>query len=579
MKLFTLLHAHLGAQRPRFYGAMTATVLEGVFTASQALALGVALVHLARGATPQEMLPYTAVFVLAFLGRLVATRHAWLNGFAAANHAVEGIRNALMRQMVATPLGVVRRWSAANLSALVSEDGRWITESGTFTLNRMVAGLASAGVLIGLAISFAPAVGLVVLGMFALSLLLAPLGNRLVKRLLADRSERLIGLSLRVGEFAEGIAVFRTFRNTGPALAQFREATARLRDTMLAATPVLVPLQEVTAALFSLGVPVALALVAYGLLPVDMARAERLIPALFVALAAREALAHQVLSQALLLRLGMLAEERISRFLSERKLEGKAVVPEGVQALTLSGVSFRYAPDKPEALRDISLDIPPGAFTAIVGPSGAGKSTLAALLMRFFDVSDGQIRLGDADLRAMDPQSLMQRIAYVGQEVHLFRDTLRANLLLGKPDASAAELAKAITAAQLDETIAALPQGLETLLGEGGKTLSGGEKQRIAIARAILKDAPLLVLDEATSALDPLNERAIQSALTAARAGRATIAIAHRLRTIAHADQIIVLDAGRVVECGTHDDLLAAGGTYARLWQAQEEAVGWRLGA
>lgn len=187
------------------------------------------------------------------------------------------------------------------------------------------------------------------------------------------------------------------------------------------------------------------------------------------------------------------------------------------------------------------------------------------------------ITLGGHALQTVDPSALQNWVSLVSQDVHLFQDSLRANILLGRPDASECDLAHVIKAARLEELIAALPDGLDTQLGETGRTLSGGERQRVAVARALLKDAPILVLDEATSAMDPLTERAIQDAVAALEDGRTVIVIAHRLRTIVDADQILVMDQGRIAEAGKHDALLAQKGLYARLWAAQERAAGWRL--
>jgi ATP-binding cassette subfamily B protein len=198
-------------------------------------------------------------------------------------------------------------------------------------------------------------------------------------------------------------------------------------------------------------------------------------------------------------------------------------------------------------------------------------------MLRFVDPTSGRVLLGGTDLSTLDPARLQALTGFVNQDVHLFRDTLRANLLLGDPQANETKLNAAIRAARLDELIAALPAGLDTRIGEGGRTLSGGERQRVAVARALLKDAPILLLDEASSAMDPLNERAIQQAISALEDGRTVVVVAHRLPSIAGADQILVMEAGLVVERGRHEELLALGGLYSRLWQAQDRAAGWRL--
>ena len=216
-------------------------------------------------------------------------------------------------------------------------------------------------------------------------------------------------------------------------------------------------------------------------------------------------------------------------------------------------------------------------MTAIVGPSGAGKTTIASVLMRFFEGYQGSIRIGDRELAHCSPEKLQALVSHVGQDVYLFKDSLRANILLGNPDATEDELERVINAAQLKEVINAFPLGLDTVLGGAGRTLSGGERQRVAIARALLKNAPILIFDEATSAMDPLTERAIQRAVEELWDGRSVLAIAHRLRTIAHADQILVMDRGQICECGTHAELIEQQGLYYRLWSIQEKAEGWRL--
>jgi ATP-binding cassette subfamily B protein len=245
----------------------------------------------------------------------------------------------------------------------------------------------------------------------------------------------------------------------------------------------------------------------------------------------------------------------------------------GAPELRFDRVSFAYDANRP-ILHELSFTVPPGTTTAVVGASGAGKSTLARLLFRFYDVTGGAIRLDGQDVRGVTQASLRAAIGIVPQDTVLFNDTLRYNVAYGRPGAADAEIEAAAEAAQLARFVAALPAGWDTPVGERGLKLSGGEKQRVAIARMLLKNPPVLVLDEATSALDSRNEAAIQEALRRVAANRTTLVIAHRLSTIVDADQILVMDAGSVVERGRHDELLARGGRYAEMWamQAREEA-------
>lgn len=246
-----------------------------------------------------------------------------------------------------------------------------------------------------------------------------------------------------------------------------------------------------------------------------------------------------------------------------------AELPTNASAIELQGVSYRYSPESADVLDAVDLAIPAGQKVGLIGHSGAGKTTITHLLLRFADVTDGAITIGDHDIRTVTQQSLRRAIAYVPQEPLLFHRSLRDNIAYGKPGANDTEIKDAARKANALEFIESLPQGLETLVGERGVKLSGGQRQRIAIARAILKDAPILVLDEATSALDSESEKLIQDALEKLMKGRTSIVIAHRLSTIAKLDRIIVLDKGRIAEDGTHAQLLRRKGIYAKLWAHQ----------
>jgi ATP-binding cassette subfamily B protein len=275
------------------------------------------------------------------------------------------------------------------------------------------------------------------------------------------------------------------------------------------------------------------------------------------------------------MRYSAYSARRIMEVQQERPLEGEAEIDPRLP-LVFDQVTFGYDEAAP-VLQDVSFTVRPRTITALVGPSGSGKSTVTRLIARFWDIQHGSIRFGGQDSRGVDAQKLLQHISMVFQDVYLFQDTIGNNIRIGKLDATQAEIEKAARRACCHDFIAKLPQGYDTPVGEGGSTLSGGEKQRISIARALLKDSAIVLLDEATSSLDPENEAAVQQAINELVANKTVILIAHRLKTIQHADNILVLDQGRLVEEGRHEELVALGGLYANLWQLQQGAEGWRI--
>jgi len=274
------------------------------------------------------------------------------------------------------------------------------------------------------------------------------------------------------------------------------------------------------------------------------------------------------------LRYSVLSAERIMEIRHEKPLSGDGDVPEG-NSIRFEEVTFAY--DQEDVLRNVSLQIPSNSITALVGPSGSGKSTITRLIARFWDVQGGRVLLDGTDIKTIEPEKLLSRISMVFQDVYLFKDTIRSNILVGKPDAAQEEIERAAKQACCHEFITKLPQGYDTPVGEGGCTLSGGEKQRISIARALLKDAPIVLLDEATASLDPENETQVQQAINELVKNKTVIMIAHRLKTIKGADHIIVLENGTVAEQGTHQELLIKEGLYARLWKLQQQSAGWSM--
>lgn len=240
-------------------------------------------------------------------------------------------------------------------------------------------------------------------------------------------------------------------------------------------------------------------------------------------------------------------------------------------------VTFAYEGAEQPALNDVSFAVSPGQTVALVGPSGGGKTTAASLIPRFWDVDGGAVRVGGVDVRDMDPHALMDRVAFVFQNTRLFSTSILENVRAARPEATREQVLEALHAAQCDDILARLPEGIDARIGSDGTYLSGGEQQRIALARAILKDAPIVVLDEATAFADPENEALIQKAFARLLRDRTVVMIAHRLSTVVGADRIVVLDAGRVAEEGTHGELVEAGGLYARMWADYQRAAQWKI--
>ena len=247
-------------------------------------------------------------------------------------------------------------------------------------------------------------------------------------------------------------------------------------------------------------------------------------------------------------------------------------------SIRFEGVTFTYEGAEVPALDDVNFAVEPGQTVALVGPSGGGKTTAASLVPRFWDVDAGTVLVGGVDVRQMDPHVLMDRVAFVFQNTRLFSTSILENVRAARPSATREEVLEALAAAQCDDILAKLPEGVDTKIGSSGTYLSGGEQQRIALARAILKDAPIVVLDEATAFADPENEALIQKAFARLMEGRTVIMIAHRLSTVVGADKIVVLERGRVAEQGSHAELVAAGGLYARMWADYQTAAQWKIG-
>lgn len=392
------------------------------------------------------------------------------------------------------------------------------------------------------------------------------------KKLSGKQIQAKINAGNRLEEYLQGIRVMKAYNLLGDRFVRLRDAFAGLRRACIRQEALLGPFVLLSITLVRAGLTMMVLCGTYLLLGGELSL---LVFVLFLIVGSR---VFDPLTSALTnfteFRYFSIAGGRILSLMNDPEMKGERQSPEAGD-IRFEHVSFAYQ-DR-DVLQDISLTLPANSLTALVGPSGSGKSTLMKLCARFYDPQKGRVFFNGVPMDEINPESLMSRISMVFQDVYLFQDTIRNNIRFGKPDATEEEIVAAARKACCHDFIMRLPQGYDTMVGEGGCTLSGGEKQRISIARAILKDAPVILLDEATASLDPENELEVQRAIDSLIKGRTVIAIAHRLKTIRNADRIIVLEGGRIEEEGTHETLMQSDGLYAQLWNIQEHISGWKL--
>lgn len=379
----------------------------------------------------------------------------------------------------------------------------------------------------------------------------------------------------RIVEYINGIKTFRLYNLTGEKFERLDDSFTTLKRDSVKLELAIMPFSVSFGFVTSLILPAALIL-APGLYQSGVIDTNRMVALLMIGVSLSSMMATLGSLYPELKYLSKAAEN----ILAARQEEPLSYRDDAVQLkafdISFSHVDFSYEKNVP-VLHDVSFSVKPGTTTALVGPSGSGKTTIISLISRFWDVTKGTITIGGCDIREQSPDTLAENIAIVFQDVYLLHDTIANNIRVGKPNATMKEIVEAAKAAQCHEFISVLPDGYDTMVGEGGNTLSGGEKQRISIARALIKNAPVVLLDETTSSLDADNEKEIHKALDALMKDKTVIVIAHRLNTIIGADQILVLDKGRIREQGNHEQLLAQNGWYARMIAEQAKARNWSI--
>lgn len=513
-----------------------------------------------------------AVLVLYMGVMAVAERAAYRANFRGAYELSAAGRVSLAEHLRRLSLGFLLRRDPGDLSSMLITDFT-MTETGVSHYLPQLMGAAVMPVLAFLSllwIDWRMAVAMFVA--LPLSVLVLWLSTYVQNRLSGQQIEAKINAGNRLEEYLQGIRVMKAYNLVGDRFVRLRDAFAELRRAAIRLEALLGPFVLLSIALVRAGLTLMVLCGVYLMLG---GRLSVLTFVLFLIVGSR---VFDPLTSALTnfaqFRHFSIAGSRILSLMREPETQGMREAPENGD-IRMEGVSFGY--DDKEVLHDLSLVLPRNSLTALVGPSGSGKSTLLKLCARFYDPLQGRVTYGGVPMDEIRPESLMRRVSMVFQEVYLFQDTIRDNIRFGKPDATDEEVVAAARRACCHDFIMRLPQGYDTPVGEGGCTLSGGEKQRLSIARAILKDAPIVLLDEATASLDPENEVEVQRAIDTLVDGRTVVVIAHRLKTVMAADRIVVLDEGRVVEQGTHAELMGREGLYARLWNIQEKTMGWQM--
>lgn len=476
------------------------------------------------------------------------------------------------------PMGYFTAGNIGKISSVLSTDMVFVEETVMSSLANMMNYMFTAVIMAALMLFFDFRLGLAAVGVSLLAAVMAGKMNKVSLREAAVRQEQSEKLTDAVLSFIEGIGIIKSYNLLGKKSEELSENFRTSRDTSIGFEESLTPWQRGLNVLYALGMTALFGLSIYlqqtgqMSLPYMMGML-LLVFDLFGPLKALygEATRLTVMNSCL---------DRIEEVLDETELPdgGAEHIPAKAAEqpeIELRDVSFAYG-DK-EVLHHVDLAVMPDTMSALVGPSGGGKSTIASLMARFWDVEEGQVLIRGKDVRDVPLAELMDHISMVFQRVYLFQDTVYNNISMGKPDAAREEVYEAARKARCYDFIMELPDGFDTVIGEGGATLSGGEKQRISIARCILKDAPVIILDEATASVDVDNERYIQEAISELVRGKTLLVIAHRLNTIKGADNITVIEDGRVTQQGDHQALMAEGGTYREYVELRERTNGWKL--
>lgn len=484
-------------------------------------------------------------------------------------------RIALGDRLRNVPMGFFHDNSVGDITATVTTDLNFLENYSMHILDKVTTGVLSMIVMAGCILAFDWRIGLIFVAGILLSFPIYSHMQKKGKALSAKRQKIQSEAVAATLEYVQGISVVKSFNMCDKNLSDIEDAYESNAAASYGVERVFTPLNMTYSMVFRISA--CMIMLCAGILAVggDLSFAN-----LAVILIASFTIFNpiEVMGQmTTMIRTMDAALDRVERIKQAKKIdENGRDIPLDSFDIGFEHVSFAYENGNP-ILKDVSFSIPQGSMTAIVGPSGGGKTTIARLIARFWDVQEGSITIGGHDVKEFTCDSLLKNMSMVFQNVYLFHDTIENNIKFGCPDATHEQVVEAAKKACCHDFISALPQGYDTVIGEGGSTLSGGEKQRISIARAMLKDAPIILLDEATASVDPENEVHLQQAISALVKNKTLIVIAHRLSTIRDADQILVVDNGKIVEKGVHAELIQQKGIYQKFWNIRQKARNWKL--
>jgi len=573
----------LGADAPVFHRYLRLAVVYGILSGLTVAAL-VPVLGALLAADLHRALPWLAALLAGVAVCWALRRHVEQAGVRVGVAILRGGRHRLGEHVARLPLGWFTPDNTARLGHVITQGMMAVAQLPAHVFTPLIAGIITPLVLTIFLFALHWPLGVIALVALPLLAGVLALTGRMSRHADNTYQRHFSEASQRVLEFAQAQSLLRAFNGEGGATRRVELAVERQRSSGLR----LIWLSSGAAVLNAGAVQAVLAAMLYAAgwwlderLALGIGRTELagLIVALVVAVRLVDALL-EVAGYGEVLR-GARGHLDAVRALFAAETTPEPATPQAPRdaSIKLRDVWFRYADDAPDVLRGVSLHLAPGTMTAVIGASGSGKTTLARLIARFYDVDRGSVCIGGVDVRQMSGAQLAGSISQIFQDNHLFAGSIADNIRVGKADASDAELQDAVQQAGVADIVSRLPQGLDTAIGEGGTRLSGGERQRIAIARALIKDAAILLVDEATAALDAENQAAIAATLARLLGRRTVLVIAHQLSTVAMADRIVVLDDGAVAEQGTPAQLLAENGRYAHFLAQRRAAAGWRIAA